>query len=696
MSPDLTSSSAAAIPPEPARILLVDDYPPNLLALEAVLEPLGHELTRATSSDEAVARLLEHEYAAVVLDVQMPGIDGIGTARRIRADPRIRHVPILFMTAQNYDDDRAKTAYSLGAVDYLLKPFQPETLRAKVSVFIELFQKKSELRRFERRRFDEAQMLRERHAGLAMDVGIALTRGEGLRSMLQQCTDSLVRRLDVALARVWTLREAEQALELEASSGLYTEIGAVDLHTRLGETEVGLIAREKKPYLTNEAAADPRAGDRAWAARERIVSFAGYPLLLGDRAVGVMAMFARQPLSRDTLAVLGTVADSIALGIQRKWAEQERARLLARERRHNEQLQGLAEAVLAMNSAGSLDLLLQVIADRARSILGADRVVASLAESESWATARRASSSADEPHGAEAELTARLFGRDGREIGAIVVSGALESGFGEQDRRVLQHLAQVASAVIENTRLYQQTLAAEIALRELNRSLERSNRELDEFAYVASHDLKAPLRGIAHLSAWLEEDLGPLLLQPSQEHLVLLRGRVLRLEALIDGILDYSRAGRQRHKTERVDVGRLLREAVELLSPRTGVEIQIQPDMPILMSERVPLLQVFMNLLGNALKHGGRADLRIDVRWKDLGAMYEFEVEDNGAGIAPEYHQRIWGIFQTLKPRDEVEGTGIGLSVVKKAVETRGGQVRVASDPGHGTTFAFTWPVVAA
>src|SRR6266545_4813660 len=340
---DVSLSEAEVTSPEPARILLVDDYPPNLLALEVVLESLGHELVRATSSDEAVNRLLEQEYAAVVLDVQMPGIDGLTTARRIRADPRIRHVPILFMTAQNYDDDRAATAYSLGAVDYIHKPFRPETLRAKVSVFIELYQKKSELKRAERQRFDAAQNLRERHAGLAMDVGIALTRGEGLRSMLQQCTDSLVRRLDITLARIWTMNEEAEVLKLEASSGLSGDGDAGDVRVRLGQSggssAIRLVAEHGKPYVTDGAARDPHVGDRGWAAREGLVSFAGYPLLLGDRAVGVLAMFSRQPLSRETLEVLGTVADSIALGVQRKRVEQERARLLARELRHNEQLQ---------------------------------------------------------------------------------------------------------------------------------------------------------------------------------------------------------------------------------------------------------------------------------------------------------------------------------------------------------------------
>ena len=658
---------------EPARILLVDDYPANLLALEVVLEPLGHALVRAASSDEAIARLLEDEYAAVVLDVQMPGIDGLDTARRIRADPRIRHVPILFMTASGPDDRRVAAAYALGAVDYLYKPFEPAALRSKVGVFIELHQKKAELRRSERKRFDDAQLLRERLAGLAMDVGVALTREAELAPMLQRCADSLVDRLALEEARLWTLDGAHAGLALAARAGR----AAREPGDRAEHAEDALLRRVL-------AAGEPahRADPDAW--------LAAYPLRLGDRSVGAMALRSADELPAATRDVLGTVADSLALGVERKRVEDERAALLARQRRHNQQLEALAEATLAMSAAGSLEALLGAVAARTRQVLGADHAAVELADGETWAARRRAADG-DEPSGGDGRETDEpLVGRDGRAMGSIRVGGrALD----DTDRRLLAHLAQVAAAVLENTRLYQETLAAEAALRDANRSLERSNKELDQFAYVASHDLKTPLRGIANLSTWLEEDLGPALTPESIEHLALLRGRVHRLEGLIDGILDYSRAGRTRHKVERIDVGKLLREAIELLAPPAGVEIHVAPDLPVLTGERVPLLQVFMNLIGNALKHGGRDDLRIEITWADRGELAEFTVRDNGAGIAPEYHQRIWAIFATLRPRDQVESTGIGLSVVQKAVESRGGQAWVDSEPGRGTAFHFTWPV---
>ncbi|XXT18251.1 PAS domain S-box protein [Sorangium sp. So ce429] len=224
-------------------------------------------------------------------------------------------------------------------------------------------------------------------------------------------------------------------------------------------------------------------------------------------------------------------------------------------------------------------------------------------------------------------------------------------------------------------------------------ALERSNKELDQFAYVASHDLKAPLRGIANLTQWIEEDLAGTLEGESREHMSLLRGRVRRMEALIDGILDYSRAGRVRHALEPVDVGQLLADVIELIAPAGGVEprVEVAPGQPVLRTERIPLQQVFMNLIGNALKHARRADVRVRVGHRDAGLHHEFSVEDNGPGIAPEFHDRVWGLFQTLEARDKVEGTGIGLSVVKKIVESRGGRIWIESARGQGATFRFTW-----
>ena len=230
----------------------------------------------------------------------------------------------------------------------------------------------------------------------------------------------------------------------------------------------------------------------------------------------------------------------------------------------------------------------------------------------------------------------------------------------------------------------------------LAEQLRRSNRELDQFAYITSHDLRAPLRGIANLASWIEEDLGPqIVTEDAKKMLALLKGRVTRMEGLIDGILEYSRIGRTRQKIEQVDVRKLLCETVDLLAPAGGAKVIISDDMPTLMTSRLLLQQVFMNLIGNALKHAGRTDVTVRVTTGDAGPyQVEFAVADDGQGIDPQYHEKIFVIFQTLAARDKVEGSGVGLALVKKIIESNGGIIVIESTggAGDGARFRFTWP----
>lgn len=228
-------------------------------------------------------------------------------------------------------------------------------------------------------------------------------------------------------------------------------------------------------------------------------------------------------------------------------------------------------------------------------------------------------------------------------------------------------------------------------LAETNEMLEDRNRELEQFAYVASHDLKAPLRAIANLSEWIEEDLSGQMPPENQQQLHLLRGRVHRMEALINGLLEYSRVGRVESPIERVSLSVLLDEVIDSIDPPDTFTITIPPDLPTLITKRLPLRQVFANLIGNAVKHHDRPDGQVRIGMKDLGDRYEFSVADDGPGIAPEYHRKIFMIFQTLQARDVKESTGVGLSIVKRIVETEGGTIRLDSEEGAGSTFYFTW-----
>ncbi|MBI4852110.1 MAG: PAS domain S-box protein [Acidobacteria bacterium] len=231
---------------------------------------------------------------------------------------------------------------------------------------------------------------------------------------------------------------------------------------------------------------------------------------------------------------------------------------------------------------------------------------------------------------------------------------------------------------------------SEARLKEYAANLEKINKELDQFAYVVSHDLKAPLRGISHLTEWLEEDLAPLLTPDTQHKMGLIRNRVNRMEALINSILKYSRIGRTQVIEESVDVKILINEVIESLEPLPNFSFEIKGEMPILFTQRITLSQVFSNLISNAIKyhHKNKGIIEIGVREEE---NYEFYVKDDGPGIDLRYHKKIFEIFQTLEAKSNVESTGIGLAIVKKIVETQGGCVWLESEVGQGTTFYFTW-----
>lgn len=223
--------------------------------------------------------------------------------------------------------------------------------------------------------------------------------------------------------------------------------------------------------------------------------------------------------------------------------------------------------------------------------------------------------------------------------------------------------------------------------------LETRNRELDQFAYIVSHDLKAPLRGLESVSRWIEEDYGQTDVPPHiREFLALMRGRVHRMENLISGILALSRVGRAAESTEPVAVRDLLAEILEDLTPPAGLQVQLPTELPTLRTSRTALRQVLQNLLSNAIKYHPHPETgNITVTWRQAPAHHVFTITDDGAGIAPEYHERIFQIFQTLNERDSVESTGVGLTIVRKIVERHGGTVSVASAEGRGAAFTFTW-----
>lgn len=235
---------------------------------------------------------------------------------------------------------------------------------------------------------------------------------------------------------------------------------------------------------------------------------------------------------------------------------------------------------------------------------------------------------------------------------------------------------------------------ADIERERLITALENSNKELDEFAYVASHDLKAPLRVIDNASRWLEEDLAEHLDDESKENIQLLRSRVVRMERLLDDLLEYSRIGRKLNgQNEEIISGEVLMNDVALLlSLPNDFSINIKPEFKQLKFNRMPLQHILLNLISNAIKHHDKKSGKIDLDVEDIGDNYKFTVKDDGPGIPKQYHEKIFKMFQTLKPRDRVEGSGMGLAMVRKHIELLGGTISLESDQEQGCTFSFIWP----
>jgi len=281
---------------------------------------------------------------------------------------------------------------------------------------------------------------------------------------------------------------------------------------------------------------------------------------------------------------------------------------------------------------------------------------------------------------------------------ALVVARA--SGLAIADARLYRELKGPNRAYLEFAEDLQDALTARKRAEEkqaqLLKQVEAANQELADFAHVVSHDLKAPLRAIDSLAKWLAADYKDKFDDEGREQLNLLLGRVKRMHDLIDGILQYSRAGRIREEEVEVDLAELVPAVIDLLSPPPLIRVTVETPLPAVVIEPTRISQVFQNLLSNAVKYMDKPEGLVRVGCTEDGGFWKFHVSDNGPGIEEKDRQRVFQLFQTLKPRDEADSTGVGLAVVKKAVEMYGGRVWIESKVGEGSTFYFTLPKRAA
>ncbi len=577
---------------------------------------------------------------------------------------------------------------------------------------------------------EEQQAERARVAALRADVAAALVATGGNRPALQGCAETLVRHTGAAFARVWTTDPRGEWLELQASAGMYTHTDSPHGRVRVGEFKIGQIASDARPHLTNDVPHDPNVSDPEWAIREKMVAFAGYPLVVEGRVLGVMALFARRELSEALLADLAPVAETIAQYLERRRSE---AAIRTSEGRYRTLTEAIPQMVWNAGPDGEATYFNQrwleytgvpIAEAHGRGWLAAvhpedvDRVHTA------WQLTVLNHKKGEDRFSHELRLKRAADGEYRWMLSVAVPlrrsDGSVDQWIGsmadiDDQKRQAENLERIVQERTTALRITNDALIEEIDerkravehVRAVATELSRSNAELEQFAYVASHDLQEPLSKIQafgdRLRTRVRDDL-PVVGKEYVDRMLTSAGRMRRL---IDDLLNYSRVTTQARPFSRVDLGKIAREAVNDLSERIEEvhgEVHIDP-LPEIDADPTQLRQLFQNLIANAVKFQRpgvppvvevSGELVTEPSPNPGGEPQpacRVSVRDNGIGFDEKYLDRIFQVFQRLHGKEEYEGTGVGLAICRKISERHMGTITARSRIGEGATFLVTLPV---
>ncbi len=658
-------------------ILLVDDVPANLLALSAVLKPLGARIVEASSGKEAIEHVAKESFAVVLLDVQMPGMDGFETAAEIRTLETGKDVPIIFLTANNRDDGFVKRGYAVGAADYITKPFDVDIVRARVRAFVSLYEQREDVRRAQVaiRTHERDEAVRRLVA--FERIAAAALQTEDLPAFFRELLSVFMSAADEADSATILLRDKDE-LRVQACVGLNEE---VDEHytVPIGESFAGTVAAERRPMEISDVATSPlvRGG---WL-----------------RARGTKALYA-VPLQHDG-AVLGVAH----IGSRR-----------------------------ASTFTDAEKRLFGAMAERAAWAVAEHVRRARLHEILSSAPAKISILREDDHHEFVNPGYVRFFQRDdlvGKPLSAI----GLDKNIGELTRRVRETGESVSvdelvlpdgralrvsaqplrnhAGTVERVLVFAVDVTVQVAARaerarvlELERAArleaELASRMKDEFLATVSHELRTPLNAILGWTVTARTNAPPEL-----DRALAIVERNARAQArMLEDILDVARVVRGKLRLEPAEVvlNEIVNAALDAVRPAAQAKnIQISVELPekvLLRADAQRMQQVVWNLLSNAIKFTPK-DGHVEVHAEVTPDTVTFRVSDDGEGIEPTFLAHVFEPFRQADGSTTRRhgGLGLGLAIVKQIVDAHGGTITASSGgAGNGASFTVAVPTAPA
>ena len=682
----------------PIKILIVEDSPEDREVYKRYLDKkFEHQIVEAESGEEGLEILENSAPDIILLDYLLPDCSGLDFIVELQSQNSLIP-PIVMLTGQG-NEGVAVEAMKRGVKDYLVKDkLTPEILASSITNVLQQHRLRSLLAKNQQ----QQRLIAETALRIRQSLNITQILDTAVREVRQllDCDRVIIYRFapdmsgDIVAESVkssWKETLGAKIIDTcfkKGSAKRYRrgETLAIDNVYQAGLTECHILLLEEFQVKANAIAPILLAKDKNYLWGLLIAHQCGQP----------------RRWATDEVELLDKLAVQLSLAIQ----QSELIVDLQNELSHRTKLEAELERLVRVLEAsedyiGLADVSGKVIWNnpRMKQIVGIepefDVTKLSVADYHpGWALDIVKSTGIPTAleRGTWLGQTA-LLTKEGSErpVSQLIIAHKSPQGNVEYISTVMRDLSQQIQAENSLKERANELRWANHQLRKTASLLKKRNQELDRFAYVTSHDLKAPLRAIANLATWLGEDLNGTIPEESQHHLELMQSRVERMDGLIKGLLEYSRVGRINHSAISIAVKDLLLSVIDSLSPPSGIEIAIAPDLPVLTTDAISLEQVFSNLIGNAIKYHHRDRGKIEISVKELDRFYEFAIADDGPGIEPEHHERIFKIFQTLQARDTFESTGIGLSIVKKILEERGNSIRVESQLGQGATFYFTW-----